>query len=369
MCACCSFDYSYQFAKSTSEPTIVLKTNPNQPLGGRKLTPSDILQLNLYYECEGIAKSTPTTTTRPTTSTTTTTRPTTTTTTTKRLTTTATTTARPTTTTTTTTRPTTTTTTTTLPTTTTTTTTRPKTTTTTTTRSTNTTTTTKRPKTTTTASCPITTTTTTRQKTATRAATKKITGTIFTAQPSTFGNKKTPIARSTLKPVIRSTKVCGDETYLCSRALVNRMICTFPKFCRRSCGLCSGPSENMCDLLVDAINVGCESSTRKEHCVSKDKRERRRMKQECPKTCCMLLSKYFKRKININFGSKKMNIVYPKIRTKYRGSPKNECEFNPRHYVLCKMVAQDVIAFSVMTHCRKILAVFNIKNLVIAKTI
>ncbi|XP_057300469.1 zinc metalloproteinase nas-14-like [Hydractinia symbiolongicarpus] len=80
-----------------SLPTIEWKSNPNRPLGGRKMTASDILQLNLYYECKGYTNTThPTTTT----TTTTTTRPTTTTTTTTRPTTTTTKTTRPTTTTT-----------------------------------------------------------------------------------------------------------------------------------------------------------------------------------------------------------------------------------------------------------------------------
>ncbi|XP_057308442.1 protein SpAN-like isoform X2 [Hydractinia symbiolongicarpus] len=233
----------FTFSKNRwSLPTIEWKSNPNRKLGGKKLTASDILQLNLYYECKGYAK-----TTRPTAITKTTTRPMTTTTTT----------TRPTTTTTTTTRPTTTTTTTTRPTTTTTTTTRPTTTTTTTTRPTTTTTTKTRP--------------TTKTK---------------TAQPTTT-IKTTPKAMTTIRPTTKSSKVCGDEIYLCSKVFVNRAICAFGRFCRRSCGLCSGPRENMCDNFVNAINVGCKSSRRKEHCVSKDKRERRRMKQECPKTCCM----------------------------------------------------------------------------------
>ncbi|XP_057312051.1 integumentary mucin C.1-like [Hydractinia symbiolongicarpus] len=491
----------FTFAKSGSAPTIVLKSNPNQPLGGRKLTPSDIRQMNLYYECDGFVKTTTTTkrpttttttttttrptttttttrptttatttrptttttttrptttttttrptttttttrptttttttrptttttttrptttttttrptttttTTRPTTTTTTTrpttttttTRPTTTTTTTRPTTTTTTTrptttttTTRPTTTTTTTrpttttttTRPTTTTTTTTTKTTTrrtttTTTTTRPTTTTTTTTSSTiqaincgrqvdespmcfiiasrffedfycnrrmfsvchraccswrkrnaflvastlspysikkvakptttattttrpttttkttrptttTTTTTTKtttRPTTTTTTTRPTTTTTTTRPTT-TKTTTRPTTTTKTTTRPTTTTTTRRPTTTTTTtrpEPNIQSAKVCGDETYLCARAFVNRNICAFPKFCRRSCGLCSGPSEKMCDLLVDAINVGCKHRRRRGHCVSNNKNKRRMMKQECPRTCCM----------------------------------------------------------------------------------
>ncbi|XP_057300585.1 protein SpAN-like [Hydractinia symbiolongicarpus] len=318
----------FTFSKNRwSLPTIEWKSNPNRKLGGKKMTASDILQLNLYYECKGYEKTTrptaiTTTTTRPTTTTTTTTRPTTTTTTTTRPTTTTTTTTRPTTTTTTTTRPTTTTTTKTRPTTTTTTTTRPTTTRTTTTRPTTTTTTTTRPTTTTTTKTrPTTTTTTTTRPTTTRTTkTRPTTATTTKTRPTTTTTtttgstsrttttrpttttttkfktktaqptttiKTTPKAMTTIRPTTKSSKVCGDEVYLCSKVFVNRAICAFGRFCRRSCGLCSGPRENMCDLLVNAINVGCNSSRRKEHCVSKDKKERRRMKQECPKTCCM----------------------------------------------------------------------------------
>lgn len=225
----------FAFSKNRrSLPTIVWKSDPNRQLGGKKMTVSDILQLNLYYECKGYTK-----TTRPTTTTTTTTRPTTTTTTT---------TTRPTTTTTTTTHPTTTSTT---------------------TRRTTTKTTTSRPTTTTTA-------TTTTQPTTTTTTTIRLTTTT-----------KMMSSMKTMKPTTEYLKVCGDEVYLCSKVFVNRAICAYGRFCRRSCGLCSGPSENMCDLLVNAINVACNSSRRKEHCVSKDKRERRRMKKKCPKTCCM----------------------------------------------------------------------------------
>ncbi|XP_057300312.1 zinc metalloproteinase nas-14-like isoform X2 [Hydractinia symbiolongicarpus] len=150
----------FAFSKNRwSLPTIVLKSNPNRKLGGKKMTASDILQLNLYYECRGYAK-----TTRPTTATTTPTRLT--------RTTTATTNTRP------------------------------------------------------------TTTTTTRPTTKTK----------------TISNMKA------MKPTTEYLK---------------------------------GPRENMCDLLVNAINVGCSSGRRKKHCVSKNKKERRRMKEECPKTCCM----------------------------------------------------------------------------------
>ncbi|XP_057299727.1 zinc metalloproteinase nas-14-like isoform X1 [Hydractinia symbiolongicarpus] len=93
-----SFVFRNAFSKN-EKPTITWKIDPSRKLGGNVLTASDIYQLNAFYECPSMPKTTPSTTTIATTPSTTTT---TTTTTTKKPTTTAkktmTTTRRPTTT-------------------------------------------------------------------------------------------------------------------------------------------------------------------------------------------------------------------------------------------------------------------------------
>lgn len=215
------------FAKSSNVGnTLEWKADPSLPLGGKKLSPKDILQLNRLYCEDGWVKKTTTTTT----------------------------------------------------------TTEPKTTKAPRTTTTESTTTTMKPTTTEKMTTTERTTTTTEKPTTT---TERMTTTMKPTTTEGWTVKSTTTYEPKTTTTEQPTKVCGDYKGFCIGANPGRCSSYTKRMCPRKCGVCSGPiSERCLNLSNDWGDSYCKSLADQGRCQDAVFWRRYNMKRNCAKVCC-----------------------------------------------------------------------------------